>query len=326
MPLMFERNSIVKMRVDAVVNAANTDLKAGGGVCGALFAAAGRERLGQACSRIGFCPTGEAVVTEAFDLPARYIIHTPGPVYQDGLHGEERLLRSCYLNSLRLAHSLGCASIAFPLISSGIYGYPKDQAMHVAVSATAGFLLDHDMLVYIVLYDQAAFDLGGRIQSAIRSFIDEQEVLEAAKAQNLRQKQHAKGSGFHTGLSDFCGITDIDCQLDEKFSPALLRLIKQRGLSEVETYKKANIDRKLFSKIRSDESYSPSKTTALAFAVAMQLDLNETGALLATAGYTLSASQRLDVIVKYFIGTSSCDIHEINQVLFSFDQPLLGSS
>jgi len=174
MPLMFERNSIVKMQVDAVVNAANTDLKAGGGVCGALFSAAGRERLGQACSRIGFCPTGKAVVTEAFDLPARYIIHTPGPVYQDGRHGEESVLRSCYLNSLRLAHSLGCASIAFPLISSGIYGYPKDQALHVAISAIAGFLLDHDMLVHIVLYDQAAFDLGGRIQSDILSFIDEQ--------------------------------------------------------------------------------------------------------------------------------------------------------
>jgi len=321
MPLMFERNSIVKMQVDAVVNAANTDLKAGGGVCGALFSAAGRERLGQACSRIGFCPTGKAVVTEAFDLPARYIIHTPGPVYQDGRHGEERVLRSCYLNSLRLAHSLGCASIAFPLISSGIYGYPKDQALHVAVSATAGFLLDHDMLVHIVLYDQAAFDLGGRIQSDILSFIDEQEVLEAAKAQDLRQQ----GSGFHTGHSDFCSINDFDCHLDEKFSPALSRLIKQRGMSEVEAYKKANLDRKLFSKIRSDESYCPSKTTALAFAVALQLDLNETSALLATAGYTLSASQRLDVIVRYFISTSSYDIHEINQVLFSFDQPLLGS-
>ncbi len=321
MPLMFERNSIVKMQVDAVVNAANTDLKAGGGVCGALFSAAGRERLGQACSRIGFCPTGEAVVTEAFDLPARYIIHTPGPVYQDGRHGEERVLRSCYLNSLRLAHSLGCASIAFPLISSGIYGYPKDQALHVAISAIAGFLLDHDMLVHIVLYDQAAFDLGGRIQSDILSFIDEQEVLEAAKAQDLRQQ----GSGFHTGHSDFCSINDFDCHLDEKFSPALSRLIKQRGMSEVEAYKKANLDRKLFSKIRSDESYCPSKTTALAFAVALQLDLNETSALLATAGYTLSASQRLDVIVRYFISTSSYDIHEINQVLFSFDQPLLGS-
>jgi O-acetyl-ADP-ribose deacetylase (regulator of RNase III) len=321
MPLMFERNSIVKMQVDAVVNAANTDLKAGGGVCGALFSAAGRERLGQACSRIGFCPTGEAVVTEAFDLPARYIIHTPEPVYQDGRHGEERVLRSCYLNSLRLAHSLGCASIAFPLISSGIYGYPKDQALHVAISAIAGFLLDHDMLVHIVLYDQAAFDLGGRIQSDILSFIDEQEVLEAAKAQDLRQQ----GSGFHTGHSDFCSINDFDCHLDEKFSPALSRLIKQRGMSEVEAYKKANLDRKLFSKIRSDESYCPSKTTALAFAVALQLDLNETSALLATAGYTLSASQRLDVIVRYFISTSSYDIHEINQVLFSFDQPLLGS-
>ncbi|NLM46756.1 MAG: macro domain-containing protein [Firmicutes bacterium] len=154
MPLHIVQNDITKMQVDAIVNAANTALKMGGGVCGAIFRAAGAEQMQAACDAIGGCRTGEAVITPGFRLPAKYVIHTPGPVWQGGNKGEEELLRSCYLSSLELAQKHGCQSVAFPLISAGIYGYPKDQAMEVATTAIEDFLRENnsEMDVYLVLF------------------------------------------------------------------------------------------------------------------------------------------------------------------------------
>lgn len=151
------KNDITKMKVDAIVNAANTALKMGGGVCGAIFKAAGAHELQKECDRIGKCDTGKAVITKGFKLPARYIIHTAGPVWRGGNFNEAELLRSCYLNSLKLAKENNCISIAFPLISSGIYGYPKDQALKITTSAINDFLLENDMDVYLVLFDKASF-------------------------------------------------------------------------------------------------------------------------------------------------------------------------
>ena len=135
MPFEITRNDLTKMRVDAIVNAANTSLQMGGGVCGAIFGAAGAEKLQAACNPLAPIKTGEAVITPGFDLPAKYVIHAAGPVYRDGNHDEEAQLRSCYTNALDLANKNGCESVAFPLISSGIYGYPKDEALAVATSA-----------------------------------------------------------------------------------------------------------------------------------------------------------------------------------------------
>ena len=159
MPLEIIQNDITKMHVDAIVNAANSGLLRGGGVCGAIFAAAGAEDLHKACANIGHCATGEAVITGGFRLPARYIIHTVGPVWHGGIQNEEVLLRSCYIKSLELAKAHGLQSVAFPLISSGIFGYPKEQAVAVAISAIETFLLENVMDVFLVLFDEETYRL-----------------------------------------------------------------------------------------------------------------------------------------------------------------------
>lgn len=148
------QDDITKIKADAIVNAANSGLQMGGGVCGAIFRAAGAEDLQKACDEIGECPVGEAVFTDSFQLSSQYIIHTVGPAWRDGTHGEEDLLRACYRNSLELAISLNCSSIAFPLISAGIYGYPKEQALQLAVSEIEKFLKEYRMKIYLVLFDE----------------------------------------------------------------------------------------------------------------------------------------------------------------------------
>lgn len=330
MPFEIIRNDITKMRVDAIVNAANTSLQMGGGVCGAVFKAAGAEKLENACNELGVIKTGQAVITDGFDLPAKYIIHTAGPVYRDGKHGEEELLRSCYLNSLMLAQENGCESIAFPLISSGIYGYPRDEALAIATSSITRFILKNDVTVYLVVFDKAAVAVSEKLLGEISTYIDEHYVDEHTDQNRHRQLLDVeKGQiGEDTRplvlYSGSAGLDEVIGHLDEPFSQTLLRLIDAKGKTDVEIYKRANIDRKLFSKIRSNKAYMPSKRTAVALAIALELDLDEMEDLLERAGFALSHSQKFDVIIEYFIMNGNYDIFEINKVLFHHDLPLLG--
>ena len=318
------------MRVDAIVNAANTALQMGGGVCGAIFKASGADKLQAACNNLGPIKTGQAVITGGFDLPAKYIIHTAGPVYKDGKHNEAELLRACYINSLALAQEAGCESIAFPLISSGIYGYPKEEALAVATSAIANFILKNDMTVYLVVFDKAAVTVSEKLLGDICAYIDEYYVDEHSDKNRRRQLLEVERMQFvgeiqsSVSYSSSAGLDDIVGHLDEPFSQTLLRLIDIKEKTDVEVYKRANIDRKLFSKIRSNKTYMPSKKTAIALAVALELNLDETDDPLERAGYTLSHSQKFDVIFEYFIINGKYDIFEINEVLFKYDQPLLG--
>lgn len=329
MPFEIMRNDITKIQVDAIVNAANTELQMGGGVCGAIFKAAGAAKLQFACNEPGPIKTGEAVATSGFDLPAKYIIHTAGPVYKDGKHGEAELLRSCYINSLTLAKKNGCESIAFPLISSGIYGYPKEEALAIATASISSFLLKNDMMVYLVVFDKAAFAFSEKLLGDIATYIDERYVDEHADKNRRRQlldaeKLALEEAHISAAYSGSVGLDDLIGHLDEPFSQTLLRLIDVKGKTDVEVYKRANIDRKLFSKIRNNKTYMPSKKTAVALAVALELDLSETEDLLERAGFALSHSQKFDVIIEYFIMNRKYDIFEINQVLFHYDQQLLG--
>ncbi|NMB24188.1 MAG: macro domain-containing protein [Firmicutes bacterium] len=335
MPLTIVRQDITKMTVDAIVNAANTKLQMGGGVCGAIFEAAGVSELQAACDKLAPIQMGEAVITSGFRLPAKYVIHTAGPVYRDGKQGEEELLGSCYSNSLKLALENGCESVAFPLISSGIYGYPKAEALRVATSAIRDFLHYHDLDVYLVVFDKASFTVSEELLGEVEAFIDANYIdgygdehrrrqLLQVEMDAIRKCEATEPLSVILEEKAYSGLEDLVGSLDEPFSQTLLRLIDAKGKTDVEVYKRANLDRKLFSKIRSNKGYMPSKRTAIALAVALELSLDETDDLLKRAGYALSRSNRFDVIIEYFIVNGKYDIFEINEVLFSYDQPLLG--
>ena len=329
MPLIIVRNDITKMSVDAIVNAAKESLLGGGGVDGCIHRAAGPELL-QECRTLGGCRTGEAKITGAYRLPCKHVIHTVGPVWNGGKYGEREQLASCYRTSLALAKEHGCETVAFPLISSGVFGYPKDQALRVAVDTISEFLAENDMTVYIVIFDRAAYQIGNKLFADIAAYIDVHYV--DAHTDFRRERMRRMGlveSRMLTAYEDApmaaSGLDEALAHLDTGFSETLLKLIDRSGKKDAEVYKKANVDRKLFSKIRNNPDYKPSKPTAVAFAIALELNLRETRDLIARAGYALSPSSKFDVIIEYFIMQRDYDIFKINEALFAFDQSLLGA-
>lgn len=330
MPLIIVRNDITKMPVDAIVNAAKESLLGGGGVDGCIHRAAGPELLAE-CRTLGGCKTGDAKITKAYRLPCRYVIHTVGPVWNGGSYGEREQLVSCYRTSLALAKEHSCETVAFPLISSGIFGYPKDQALRVAVDTIGEFLLHNDMTVYLVIFDRKAYQISGKLFADIAEYIDDHYVdaHTDSRRERMRRMSVLEGRALFAGAAAAPMAADnlnsLLAHLDAGFSETLLKLIDRSGKKDAEIYKKANVDRKLFSKIRNNPDYKPSKCTAIAFAIALELDLDETRDLIARAGYALSASSKFDVIIEYFIGQKKYDIFEINEALFAFDQSLLGA-
>ncbi|HOU09340.1 MAG TPA: macro domain-containing protein [Clostridiales bacterium] len=348
MPFQIVRNDITRVAADAVVNAANERLSEGGGVCGAIFEAAGAENLRRACAAAGGCETGKAVITPGFGLKARYVIHAVGPVWRGGGAGEEELLRSAYRSALRLAAEKGLESVAFPLLSAGIYGYPKEQAFRVAVEEIAAFLRDSEMNVTLVLYDAGALKIGEKYFKDVRRYIDERYIdarrrfLRGVYAQSEEQeltcdtalreselllapREAAQAVEKAASPGGRRSLEDLINKPGETFSQMLLRLIDEKGKTDAEVYKKANVDRKLFSKIRSDKDYRPKKETVFAFAVALELSLDETKDLLLRAGFAISPSRRFDLILQYFIERGIYNIFDINETLFAFGQKLLGA-
>ena len=361
MPFEMVRNDITKMKVDAIVNAANRSLLGGGGVDGAIHRAAGPELLAE-CRTLGGCGTGEAKITRGYRLPARYVIHTVGPVWHGGTHGERELLAACYRHSLELAEANGCESVAFPMISAGAYGYPKEQALDVAVETIRQFLQDHDLTVYLVVFGRAEFMAGKKLFREIREYIGDayaeehtdrtvassrqrlwhrnrKAAMEADQALAAKVEEEAMGAGapceeprpMIQGLMPMAAPSvapdweEIIKRTDESFSEALLRLIDAHGMTDVECYRRANVDRKLFSKIRSNPAYKPSKPTVCAFAIALELPWGEAKDLLKKAGFALSRSSGFDLILDYCFRHRIYNLDEINEVLFQYDLPLLGS-
>ena len=329
MPYEIIRNDITKMRVDAIVNAANERLLGGGGVDGCIHRAAGPELLAE-CRRLHGCRTGDAKLTKGYNLPARYVIHTVGPVWHGGNHGEAQLLASCYRRSLEIAKEYDCKTVAFPLISSGVYGYPKAEALRIAVDTISDFLLENDMLVYIVIFDRGSLHISEKLYRNIAQYVDDNYVdAHSDDLESRRLQMNLASKSIMMDSCDMCApsisLEDRLMQLDESFSQMVLRKIDESGMTDAQCYKKANLDRKLFSKIRGDVLYKPSKRTAIALGIALELPRGELGDLLAKAGFALSRSNKFDVIVEYFISEGNYDLTEINEALFDFDQPLLGA-
>lgn len=345
MPLQIVRNDITKMKVDAIVNAANSSLLGGGGVDGCIHRVAGPELLAE-CRTLGGCVTGSAKITGAGKLPCKYVIHAVGPRWLDGKHGERDQLISSYRTSLELAKEKGCETVAVPLIASGIFGYPKDQALRVAIDTISDFLLSNDMTVYIVIFDKKAYRISGKLFADITEYIDDNYVDEhtdnyavrlsrmnalrdavAPESASCEESEEAieQVLSMPMDAQKAMSLDDALTQIDESFSEMLLRKIDESGMTDAQCYKKANVDRKLFSKIRSDKLYKPSKTTALAFALALELSLEETRDMLMKAGFALSHSNKFDIIIEYFIQSGNYNVFEINEALFAFDQSLIGA-
>ena len=356
MPLQIIRQDITKMRVDAIVNTTNEEMIGYSGVDLAIHTIAGEE-LDVECEALAPLCLGQAKISGGYNLPCKYVIHTSGPIWRGGLLGESIILRSCYMESLKLAVEHKCRSVAFPLISSGVYQYPKDQVLKFAIQTITEFLFDHELMVYICVFDRDSYSFSQKLFNDIKSFIDDDYVEEHDEDFYLEDydecyypEDYDEGElgsrvmestvlcdeaiempapSCSTEPSDSARSETLDEYLrnmDKPFAYKLFDLIDERGMTDVECYKKANIDKKTFSKIKCNPKiYKPSKQTAVAFAIALRLDLDQTQDLLASAGLTLSRSFTFDKIIRYFIQKGNYNIHEINEALFEFDQVLLGS-
>jgi len=345
MPLQIIRQDITKMQVDAIVNTTNENMVGYDGVDLAVHQCAGAE-LDIECAKLAPLEIGKAKITNGYNLSAKYIIHTRGPIWQGGFFGESVILKSCYVESLKLAVDNGCVSVAFPLISSGAYGYPKDQVLKFAIQSISEFLFDHELTVYICVFDRTSYEFSKKLFSEISEFIDDGYVNEKKGIRSLTLNRKSKrretfefedcsacmSAPSAASLREEKTLSISDETLyeymkltDKSFAYKLFDLIDKRGMTDVECYKKANVDKKTFSKIKCNpQTYKPSKQTAVAFAIALKLNLEETQDLLASAGLTLSRSFTFDKIILYFIQKGIYDIFEINEALFEFDQVLLG--
>ena len=326
MPLEFVRNDITKMQVDVIVNSANPRAIVGGGVDRAIHKAAGPELL-IARQKIGNIDTGEAFITPGYNLLAQYVIHTVGPVWQDGKHGERELLASCYKNSLRLATDHKCSSIAFPLISAGIFGCPPEIAIATATGAIREYIDEHDLDVYMVMFDRESFKISNSLFNDVQNYIDEvyvDEHLAQESCNNYRRRREREAALYKNRVTDSRSLDEMLDDMTDTFSEALFKLIDAKGMTDPQVYKKANINRKHFSKIRTNQDYKPKKSTVFALAIALELNLAETRELLARAGYAFSHSNVSDVIIEYFIKLGKYDIDIINQVLFENGESTLG--
>ena len=360
MPFQIVRNDITRVSADAIVNTANPHPAIGWGTDTAVYNAAGKELLLAEREKIGDIAPGNAVQTPAFNLDAKYIIHTVGPIWVDGQHQEAETLRSCYENSLTLADRLECKSIAFPLISTGSYGFPRELALNTAMSAIGKFLLTHDMDVILVVFDRQSVAVSSALIGEVQEYINEHTVYRASEEEypdgeitRIQLRRRRQGNLPAEPLSHFHGAPDMSVEMtdsldlpapsgaafggslddalakaletqEDTFQQRLFRLIDQSGMDDVTVYKKANIDRKLFSSIKCKKNYRPTKKTAVAFAIALELDLPTTLDLLARAGITFSPTDKFDLIISFFVTHRIYDMMQINSVLFDYDQPLLG--
>ena len=312
MPLQIVRDNIISIKADAVVNSANHEPIVGKGTDSAIYLAAGKDKLLAARKKLGVINFGDAKITDAFDLPAKFIIHTVAPIWNDGSSGEVNLLRACYRNSLNLALKNDCKSVAFPILATGVNNFPHDVALKVAVNEIQNFLFDRELFVVLAVFGRNIFDLSKKI------FANVAEVVEDKFVASTELKEYSGGLKYLRGLQKLNIPDKTPCK---NFSEQLLALIESRGLKNSEVYNAANVSAKVFSDIRTRENYQPSKKTAIALALALKLSLEDTQNFLATAGYTLSDAIELDAAIINCIRRKIFDIDAVNDELYEKNLP-----
>ncbi len=391
MPFKIVRNDIAKMQTEAIVNTASDVAMVGTGCDTAVYKAAGYdELLAYRREKIGFVPEGEVFLTPGFKLQAKYIIHAVSPFYVNGTEGEEQKLRSCYRKSLRLAKEHGVHSIAFPLISTGGFGYPKEEGMRIAVDEINAFLLKNDMEVYLVVFSDNDTRLGEKIYPNLEEYIDRhyvqnrweeeygddlfrpaemaeyaaevEEIATEAAAEAMeyaaedeeiaavpedyaaRDKGMVPGTvgappsdgtspdalpgsdiGFECPEENECHVSPEDFEkifesvlkgrvehVSDTFSEYLMYLIRKKKMKNADVYKRAIVDKKIFSKIKNNVNYHPQKLTALCLCIGAKLNLDEATDLLARAGYALSPCDKTDIIFSFFIENEIYDMIELD--------------
>ena len=328
MPLQIIRQDITKMKVDAIVNTTNKKMVGYSGIDKLVHTIAGPE-MDAECATLTPLGLGQAKMTGGYGLPCKYVIHTSGPVWRGGLIGESAILRSCYIESLKLAFQSGCQTVAIPLISSGAHGFPKDQVLKFAIQTITEFLFDNELTVYLCVFDKESYSFSQKLFDDIQDFIDgnEEELQGDAEEEPVMDSFPKK---IYCTIDASCAhptksLQDYMKEKEKSFGEKLFSLIDRSGMTDVECYKKANVDKKTFSKIKCNlKTYKPSKQTAVAFAIALRLSLEETQDLLSSAGMTLSNSFTFDKIIRYFIQKENYDVFEINEALFEFGQDSLG--
>ena len=330
------RNDITKMNTEAIVNTANEEVTFSTGCDTAVYKAAGAEELlAYRKEHIGPVSEGDVFITPGFNLQAKYIIHAVSPLYMGGNEGEEEKLRSCYRKSLQLAKEHEIKSIAFPLIATGGFGYPKEEGMRIAVDEINAFLLENDMDIYLVVFDEDSRRLGARIYPRLEEYIDRNYVESASQKEYLCYDAEPVLGMVPSVMEElFVGSVPVDSlqepqhyfdydkhesnledrlkHISDTFSEYLLYLINEKGMENSEVYKRAIVDKKTFSKLKNNPNYHPQKLTALCLSVGARLNIDETRDLLARAGYALSPCDLTDIIFSYFIENEIYDMIEID--------------
>lgn len=348
MPFKIVRNDITKIKADVIVNTANPKPIYASGTDAAIYHAAGTEKLLSERKKIGEIARGDIAVTPAFNLKAKYIIHTVGPVWIDGMHREFAILEDCYRKSLQKALELKCESIAFPLIATGVYGFPKDKALQIAISVFSQFLLKNEMQIYLVVFDKKSFQLSGQLMDNVDSYIDSNYVKEKHLQEYSRRNISSRRSRFMEEEQEIEALYEarmmeeedscicsapipptepFDMELDKigpSFHEKLFELIDAAGIDNKDVWKNANLDRKHFSKIQCDEKYHPKKKTVMALCIALKLDLEQSKDLLSRADWAFSPSSKMDLIVQKAIIDKQYDIYQLNLVLFKYTNEVLG--
>lgn len=335
------RHDITKVKADAIVNTANPAVAVGAGVDFAIYEAAGREQLLEARAKIGRLEIGEVGITPAFNLSAKYIIHSSGPVWRDGKYRETELLRQCYDKALYLAAKYGCKSIAFPLMSTGSYGFPKELGIQIAVEAFRYFLQEQDMDITLVVFGSHAYKISGGLFENVQAYVNDRYVSNvyryeygnpgssAPERRNIwtqagqsRQQEERLVTSVSKKIKSMSLEERLKRMHTKSFEKYLQQLINKKGMKNSEVYAAANISKQYFSKLLNGK-VKPSKGKVLSLAIGLRLNIDETVDFLQVAGYALSPVSQTDVVVEYFIQHQDYNVMKIDIVLFDYGLPLL---